>query len=149
MSNDLNVDIVKSLRSHDDRYDYFLLAVAGASIAFALNQTKGMALAPSQVPLGIAVLSWALSFFTGCLRLGKVRHALYLNGKMLEVLDDPIVRGHPQGPAVIREAAHKSFHKADDRAVLWGRFQFFFLIAGAVAYIAWHVTEMYLKTVKH
>ena len=44
------------------KYIYFLLAAAGACIAFAVNQTQVARLAWSQMPLGAAVLSWGMSF---------------------------------------------------------------------------------------
>lgn len=143
---ELSHELIKSLRSHDDRYDYFLLAVAGASIAFALNQTKGLALAWSQIPLGIAGACWAGSFFTGCLRLKRVRHAIFINAKMVHMQDQ--VRSIQGAAAYVSELGTKEFNKKDDAAASFGAWQFALLVTGALFYIAWHVTEMYLKA-KH
>lgn len=143
---ELSLELNKSLRTHDERYDYFLLAVAGASIAFALNQTKGLALAWSQIPLGIAGACWAASFFTGCLRLKRVRHAMLINARMIDMQGK--VQSIQGGPEYVRQIATEAFDKKDNAAVAFGMWQFTLLVTGALFYIAWHIIEMYLK-VKH
>ena len=47
------------------------------------------------------------------------------------------------------EKTRGNFDRQNNAAGAFGRWQFTFLIIGAVAYIGWHVTEMYLRTVKH
>jgi hypothetical protein len=54
------------LRTAKDKYTYFLLAASASAIAFSISQTREDALAWSQLPLAIAVLCWAFSFYFGC-----------------------------------------------------------------------------------
>ncbi len=56
MASSEELEVFKALRSAQDRYDYFLMAAAGAAVAFALNQTHGEALSLSHMPLGGALL---------------------------------------------------------------------------------------------
>lgn len=68
-----------------EKYTYFLLAGAGAAIAFAVTQTDKAALSLWQVPLGLAVLAWAISFYFGCLHLRELLGLVRVNYEMLRV----------------------------------------------------------------
>ena len=72
MPTEAEIEIHRALREAQGRYTYFLLAAAGAAIALAVNQTQGLSLSWSQIPLGLAITAWGLSFFCGCRRLGYV-----------------------------------------------------------------------------
>lgn len=56
-------ELYRAHRTAQDKYTYFILAAAGAAIAFALNQTHDATLSWFKLPLGAAVLCWGLSFF--------------------------------------------------------------------------------------
>lgn len=141
------LEIYKQQRQGQDKYIYFLLAAVGASIAFALNQTKGMPLSPSQWSLGVAVACWAGSFIAGCNRLSKIEELLNLNVGLLrvqtgthELLDHPgeipgaqkIMRGH--------------LEKINNKVRLLARWQYRLLVVGAIFYIGWHISEMAAQT---
>jgi hypothetical protein len=54
---------------------------------------------------------------------------------------------HPQDIAAGSEILHEIFKDQSSKANLYAKLQFRFLITGAVLYVAWHVLEMYLRTV--
>jgi hypothetical protein len=58
--------IHKQLHESQSKYTYFLLAAAASGIAFAVQRTTGRQIDWSMLLLGLAVLSWAISFFAGC-----------------------------------------------------------------------------------
>ena len=60
------VDIVKRMAEGQIKYAYFLLAVAMAAIAFAVQQTVGRAFEWPMVALAFAFCSWVCSFVAGC-----------------------------------------------------------------------------------
>jgi len=131
------------MRAHDDKFDYFLLAAAGASIAYALNQAKGLALSWSQVCLGVAVLSWGLSFYFGCERLSFVRHSIWINIILNESLSETGLG--PVEKMMIREEGEKAFSKVDAKGGKRSRLQYRLVIFGALSYVAWQVNEMYWR----
>jgi hypothetical protein len=45
MPSEQQIEIYRQHRTAQDKYGYFLLAAAGAAIAFAVNQTQGAKLA--------------------------------------------------------------------------------------------------------
>ncbi len=148
MQDDVSREVYRALREAQTRYTYFLLATAGAGIGLAVNQTQGAHLSVSQVPLGLAVLSWGLSFFFGCRHLADVASALYANAEVLRVEsgENPDVGQHPQMVAAASTGIREAIEFNADRANRFGHWQFWFLVGGAVLYVAWHVLEMYLRS---
>jgi hypothetical protein len=134
-------DIYKASREGQDKYTYFLLAAAGAAIAFAVTQTA--TLSWPKLPLALAVLSWAFSFYAGCRQLRDVANVMSANYDMLRVQEGihPQYPNHPQFVEIIEEAVRE----LADKTGRWGVRQFRFLILGAVFYVLWHVTEMALR----
>ena len=61
------------------KYTFYLLAVDGAAVGFALTQTQGVVLAWSQMPLGLAMVSWSMSFWFGLRQLNSVLATLAFN----------------------------------------------------------------------
>jgi hypothetical protein len=58
-------ELHKAHRDSAEKYIYFLLAAAGAAIAFAATQTQSATLTWIKLPLGLAVLCWGMSFSAG------------------------------------------------------------------------------------
>jgi hypothetical protein len=147
MSDESMREIYRQLRISQDKYSYFILAAAGAAIAFAINQTQGFAISCSQIPLALAVICWGLSFFFGCRQLAYVSSTLYANAELLKVESGKHeqVGDHPQLMAAASEGIRQAIEDNSNRANRLAHMQFHFLIAGAIMYIAWHVLEMYLR----
>ena len=105
MSEEIN-EVFRALRESQNKYTYFLLAAAGAAIALAVDQTHVAALAWSQVPLALSVLSWALSFLFGCRHIAYVNSTLYANSEYLQVisgLHPELADIHPQLVSAAKE----------------------------------------------
>ncbi len=142
-------EVYRALREAQNKYTYFLLAAAGAAIGLAVNQTQGSAMAWSQIPLAAAALSWGLSFLFGCRHLAYVNSTLYANTELLRVRsrEHPEAGRHPETIAAASEGIRRAIESNSERANRLGHLQFRFLVGGAVLYIAWHVWEMYLRSV--
>jgi hypothetical protein len=132
------------LRETQEKYVYFLLAAVGAAIAFATTQTQGAVLTWSKVPLAAAILCWGLSFFFGCRHLVREPQSVLVLSmyRKVERGEHPNIPPIPDLLADFRGDVEKTAKQSSRLASL----QFPFLITGAVFYIAWHVLEMYLRT---
>jgi hypothetical protein len=141
-------EVHRQLRLSQDKYTYFLLAVAGAAVGLAINQTHGTAIAWSQIPLAAAVLCWGVSFFSGCRHLKYVTSSLYANAELLKIESGkhPEYSSNPQIAAAAVEGIRKAFENNSDNANKLAHWQFRFLIIGALCYIGWHIWEMVLRT---
>jgi hypothetical protein len=138
------LELFKAHREAQGKYTYFVLAAAGAGIAFALNQTKGQALEASHALVGAAVLSWALSFWSGCHYLRLTQSFLNMNGEVLRIEEGRHAQ-YPRHPDVV-SAAHGALDKLNTKLGRWSYFQLVTLYCGALFYIAWHALDMYLRS---
>lgn len=143
---DRELDLHRQHSQGREKQVYFLLAAAGASIAFSLNQTREVALSVTQVPLGLAVMAWAISFLAGCLSLQLTQGVLIRNQDLIQVQKGTHRNlEHPSHAVFIEPLARKALEEANIRASRRQRLQFNALICGAAFYIFWHLIEMYLR----
>ncbi len=148
MSQETLHEIFRQYRTAEDKYTYFLLAAAGAGIALAVNRTANSGIALSQIPLALAVLSWALSFFFGCRQVLYIQSNLYANFNLLQVEsgEHPEIGYAPDHQKAAAEGIRKAMKFNAERAGRHARKQFAFLALGAAMYVAWHVLEMSLRS---
>ena len=141
-------EIYRALRTSQDKYTYFLLAVAGAGIGFAVNQTQGLPINWSQVPLGLSVLCWAVSFFYGCKHIKYINSTLYSNFTLLFVEKgrDPVLGDNPNRIAIASNAIREGMASNSDKIGKFSIRQFQYLVLGAVLFIIWHIFEMVLRS---
>lgn len=137
-------DMYKAHREAADKYTYFLLAAAGAAIGFSMSQTQQAILSWWKVPLGLAILFWAFSFFSGCQQLRQANNLLQRNYRYLVVKSgqDPVFPDRPDVLAFIE----KDLRDRSEQSGKWQWRQFTTLVAGGGFYIAWHIVEMFLRT---
>ena len=148
MSYEKQIEVYRQHRTAQEKYVYFLLAATGAAIALAVNQTHDAKLMWSQIPLALAVGLWSLSFFFGCKHLHYVESTLFANGELLKVLtgEHQEVGDNPQFIAATSEGIRKAINSNSKLAVQFAHIQFLCLVFGAIAYLCWHVLEMWLRS---
>lgn len=131
-----------------DRYTYFLLAAVGAAIALSINQTQSAKLSISQIPLAVAVLLWGVSFYLGCRHIALVKATLHSNGALLRVLsgEDPIAGRNLEAISIASDALRNIIEAHSTGASSAAKWQFRCLVLGGVAYLTWHILEMWLRT---
>ena len=136
------------LTEGQSKYAYFLLAAAAAGIALAMKETTGQALARDHAVLGLAVLSWALSFYFGCEYLAWVDATTRANMAllMLQAGSHPDSPAHPQAREAAMEGTRQAAEENAHQSRRLANRQFRFLVVGAVFYIIWHVIEMAVRT---
>lgn len=148
MSQEKNIEVYKQHRDHQNRYAYFLLAASASAIVLSVNNTAESALSYFQIPLGLAVLCWGLSFFFGCRYLNYVGSTLFANMALFKVErgTDKRVGNHPEMIQTASEGIREAMESNSEKASFYAKGQFRFLITGAIFYLAWHVIGMWLRT---
>ena len=150
MANESERELFRLHRESQTKYTYFLLAGVAAAIGFALTQTKELELSSTQIPLGIALLSWAVSFFCGCKQLQYVTSTLYNNAELIKVesgrhqIFGRNVEAIQIGSSMLRDVLERSSVTSGR----YGEWQFRLLIYGALLYIAWHIFEMWARSIQ-
>lgn len=136
------------LRTMQDKYTYFLLAVATSAIALSVQVTKDATLSINLIPLGLAVLSWGGSFYVGCRYLQYTQSYLIANHAYLQVKqgthpgignDPDYINAASQGIKEAMEKSAETIGKLGDR-------QFQLLVLGGILYVVWHLVEMVART---
>jgi len=79
MDENARLELLQQHRTGQQKYDYFLMALAGAAIAFSIQQTANTTLSWPQIFLGTAVIFWGFSVFAGCKRQERIHTLINLN----------------------------------------------------------------------
>ncbi len=142
-------ELYKAHLAENQRLVYFLLAADGAAIGLALNQTQSAPIVWSQIPLALAVICWGLSFFFGIRYLQYRLSNLYANLTLLEVQSGQYQESgnNPQLIDAMSNGIREAMKFNEKRASIFFFLHYRLLILGAILYIAWHILEMYLRTV--
>lgn len=146
------------MNASKDKYVYYLLAITAGAVAFVAHETNQVALHEAHWILGVAVGFWLVSFYVGCknrfldisylsdsfwsigLKLGIAAERHSLGGKITEDqrkglwIAEEFVDGIDEDKKNASVGARDCFE--------W---QFRLFVLGAVAYIVWHIYEMYLR----
>jgi len=144
MSMELQTHLSKQLAEAQTKYTYFLLAVAASAIALVVQRTTGRSLNLSMIPLGLAVLCWSVSFFSGCRNRAYFSSMLHTNVALLKVQNGthPGVPFQPDAIAAASEDIKEAADYKSSKANFWGNLQFRLLVLGAISFLVWHIIEM-------
>jgi hypothetical protein len=147
MASELEKLIASQLAESQSKYTYFLLAAAASAIALVVKRTAGTTLNLQMIPLGLAVVCWGWSFFSGCRNRAYFNSTLYANAALLKIQNG----NHPEVPNHLEyiEAACNGVRSAAEnnssKANFWGHMQFRSLVTGAIFFLIWHVIGMLPK----
>lgn len=146
---DREVEIFKEFKQSQNKYTYFLLAAAASAIALSLKRTEGLPLTYSMVLLGLAILSWGVSFYCGCTYLRYLGSSLYTNFVLIRVQkgSHPWFGQNTHVQSVAADAIKEALKSNSEKASKFADFQFRLLIGGALLYIAYHITDMVVLTI--
>jgi len=139
-------ELHKAHQAGQERLAYFLLAAAGAAVAFATQKTEGQMLSWWLVPLGLAVLCWAASFYFGCRAVAwshtTMRREIYL----LQAKETHAAFEGTDHARDLLDAHNKNLDKAILTMSSFSTWQFRLLVSGGVLYCAWRVAELVRAT---
>ena len=128
-----SIEFEKAHIASQEKYSYFLLAAAGAAIAFALQKTESVSLSWWMSPIAIALLCWTSSFFFGCKNI--VWHQAILRTEIY------IARVHETPETELSQDQKRQsisnhaevMDKKLERYAFYAKWQFLMLITGAAA----------------
>ena len=145
MSHEDAKELYRHHREFQNKYAYFLLAIAASGIAFAVQKSEGALLQWPLAPLALSVLSFGLSFYKGMRHLewiGATLGASYALVQLMNGSQPP--SGEPLEEAIRRTKSDiDSIIKDAKSAMTW---QLRFLFSGGVLFVVWHGLDIYLRT---
>jgi hypothetical protein len=149
MSNDNSRMLYNQFRTAQDKYVYFLLAVAASAIAFSTQITKELVFSYTLIPLGLAVLAWALSFFSGCRTIQYVNSNTFANFELLKVEAGTHQEycSNPRLMQAAREGIREGMTFNQKKSGSYGVWQFRLIVIGGISFVFWHLLEMGARTI--
>ena len=115
-----------------------------AAIAFSVNSSINLKLNYYQIPLGLSVISWAISIVYGFTFIESYLHMLFLNNQYLDI----ITGKHPKtglNPEKIEFGAKTMMdiiESSSNKGVKFGRNQKKSLYLGMIFFLAWCIIKM-------
>ncbi len=144
------LEMYKQHTMGQNKYTYFLLAVAASAIAFSVGKTSGRIISWSMLPLGVAVILWAVSFYCGCKIINFIQLLFQSNYYVLQ-----LKMGVHSNQLKDKLTLDAEINKVEStiksnimKAAFFNDWQFRLLILGAVCFVAWHIFEMAIRTCK-
>lgn len=147
MSSDIRWEVQKIVTDMRTKYVYFLLAAVGASIGFAITQSKGIKFNLWALPLAVAIGLWALSFIFGCRYLHNNSNAFARRASLVEL--------ETSGTSIFNNLNHRMnlienlselVQSIEASTTRLYRYQFWSFVLGALSFIVWHAIMIWLQT---
>lgn len=134
------VDLEKVHLAGQERYAYFLLAAAGAAVAFAVQKTEGAVLSWWLLLVAAAALCWALSFFAGCKVVWCSQAIVSSQINIARARTDPGLSEEQR-----RQSISNHWFALDPKlakAAVYAKLQIQLLFAGGIFFCLWHIAEI-------
>jgi len=113
-----------------NKFVYYILAINAACIAFTINFVKEVKLTQHEIPLGLAILFWGISFYSGIVQVENAEVSIQLNIKKLEAN----TKGKEPSDYVKSESDRTSKKGAKYR-----KYQNWCILIGAICFMIWYV----------
>lgn len=141
---------LKQFRQQQEKYIYYLIALSVTAIGFSVLKTNEESLKWTQMPLGIAVLSWAISTYCGLTFLKYVISNLYANNAYFDIIKGtyPDVGNHPELKKAAESGIIHAMNTNSIKAEKFAKWQGRLFYCGIIFFLIWHVIEMYLRTLR-
>jgi hypothetical protein len=142
------LEIQKQFRQQQEKFIYYIIALAVAAIGFSVVKTTGQPLKLIQIPLGLAILFWGLSIYYGLNFLKLITSTLYANNVYFDILQGlhPEVGKHPERIEAASSGIKQAMTRNSDKASKYASRQEKLFYFGIVLFITWHLFEMYYFT---
>ncbi len=142
------IELYKQHAQKQENYTYYLIALSVAAIGYAVHQTHGEGFVWSMVPLGLAVLCWAMSVTLGLRYLKTVIALIYKNMQQFIVAEgnDELAGNEPVKMNIGNDILMELIDKDKKAASMLYSWQARLFYGGMLFYFCWHLYGMYLLT---
>jgi len=144
---DRMMELVRHLNDQQSRFVYFLMAIAGACVAFSINQTKNMSPDWSMIVLALAIIAWSGSVFCGIKNREHTMSSIIINVERMKIQGIAVANSkQPTTKDILASnGLSELMEKFSKTASTYWDWQLYLLISGVALYVAWHVIEMFAR----
>lgn len=138
---DVKFEIYRSLSQLQEKFVFYIIALNVVAIGFSVYLTIDKPLVFAQIPLGVAVASWALSIWFGMNYLKRLIDAKSINFEMLK-LEGARTLINQNDYAVKSNDLVEEDQRVHIKIVKYLKFHEFLFYAGILSFLVWHFLEM-------
>jgi len=145
MSSDLENELAREFKTAQDKYIYFLLAAAASAIGYAITQLELEPLTYYHIPLGLSILLWSYSFFSGIQFIENLTGTLFQNHNFLAFKREIKFLPSEESSELLekfQETYNGTIENHQRKMSFYGNLQSRCLLFGALFYIAWRLLKM-------
>lgn len=144
---DYEKDLINQFRQQQEKYVYYVVALAVTCIGFSVIKTTDESLTWLHLPLGIAVLCWSVSIYCGLAFIKYTISGLYNNKVYLDILHGRHVEvgNHPQMIEAAASGVKEAMETNSNRAGNLMKYQSWLFYIAVLSFLAWHVCIMINK----
>jgi hypothetical protein len=137
-------DLVAFFKSQQEKYTYYVIALAVASLGFSVNLTMDMKISKAMIPLGIALICWLVSVYSGLRMLQWVMSSTYANINLLEVIEGnhELTGRNPQAIKIASDTIRNILEDNSKTTVKLGTNRDISFYSGIAFFILWRIIEM-------
>lgn len=137
-------DLHKLFNQGQEKLTYYFIALAVTAIGFSVYRSENMSLSIWQVPLGVSVVSWALSIYCGVSFLKYRLSIQYANYEYLRFYDGthPEIRENPLQTESVKEGILSAMELNNEIGGRLYRWQYRFFYVGIIGFLIWHIIQM-------
>jgi hypothetical protein len=136
--------LIETYRSQQEKYNYYIIAIAVACIGFSVNLTLKHKLVWLDVTLGVAIISWLTSVYCGLRVILFHLSAIYANIALIDVQKGvhEISGNHPEKIQIGIDTLKKVIEDQSNNVSKLGKIQRYCLYSGIIMFIIWRVIDM-------
>lgn len=137
-------DLQRQHQTSQDKYTYFMLAAAGACIAYAVEKAIGIPLTIYLCLFALSVFFWSASFYCGCKCANTVQALIRANLNLLLVHagNHESQPNHPELLAAAIRGIRNAIDTNSKKAKFFNDWQFRFFVIGGLFFVGWRITEI-------
>ena len=138
---DVKFEIYRSLSQLQEKFVFYIIALNVAAIGFAVYLTLDKPLVLTQIPLGIAVVSWGLSIWFGTSYLKKLIESKSINFEMLKLEGNRTLINQNDYAAKSNDLMEED-QQIHIKIIQYLKYHEIFFYAGIICFLAWHFLQM-------
>jgi hypothetical protein len=138
---DVKFEIYRSLSQLQEKFVFYIIALNVFAIGFSVFLTIEKPLVLTQIPLGIAVVSWALSIWFGMNYLKKLIDAKSINFEMLKLEGSRTISNQNEYTIKSNDLMDED-QRVHIKIIKYLKYHEFLFYAGIVCFLFWHFLEM-------
>lgn len=140
-NDDRMMEVFKQMSQLQEKYTFYVVALCVSAIGFSVYCTMGKPLHWTHISLGIAVLSWAVSIYSGLKYIEVTINIKFHNFKKLEASTLPQTTDQIDYQ-YFRKMVDESIKSYTKKSNLYTNIQEYSFYSGVLCFIIWHVIEM-------